>query len=278
MKFKFEAMKKMLSAVFVILMLVMISEVSKSQVVYFCNQPPVNGLPVDNASNFNFETTSGFLKVLINNQKPFDSNKLMMTVKELISDSFVTVKQNVFSVDNTLPWVAEDYQFDHDGDFRFTFSDGVKEIATGDVKVDVNEDYYPSDYGNDDFSDSYTDPTSTMYYIDSKVEASLPDEAGNFQYSNSTFLVNKGETLNLVFKVSNPKGLITDMLYVDVYSKKGKDSYGNFIETKEISMSDNPNEFSFNDTFNKKGEYTISVYTHDNVWINDCYISINYLH
>ena len=59
------------------------SFVLNAQVVYFCNQPSMNGLPVDNATEFIFDANTAFLKVLLNNQKAFGVSHLIMNVFEL---------------------------------------------------------------------------------------------------------------------------------------------------------------------------------------------------
>ena len=281
MVIKFVSMKSVFKkGMFVVCFAIVACGNIRSQVVYFCNQPDVNGLPVENASSFNFETNSGFLKVLLNNQKPFALTQLKLVVKELIQDSFIIVKQNVIQVNSNSNFTSLDYKIDHDGDYRFIFGDGLNEIAKGDVNVQVNEDYYPqTQYYEDDYGSDESDPSNTFYYVDSKVEASIPSYSNTFDYGSDSFLMDKDQGLDLIFQVTNaPKDIVTDMLYVDIYRKKGKDAYGDFIETKEVSIESGVQSTTFNYHFDKKGEYSVSVYTHDNVWINDSYFTIKFIH
>ena len=270
--------------IFLLLLGVFSSAVMNAQVVYFCNQPSMNGLPVDNATEFIFDANTAFLKVLLNNQKAFGVSHLIMNVFELQSDSFVSINENALAVNPNDIWTSTDYHFDHDGNYRFIFSDGKNELAKGDVKIDVNEDYYinSSDYwdstSDSDYDYGYNDPTSTFYYIDSKVEFSLPGAFNSFESPTTTILISKGESTDVVCQVSNPKGLVTSKLLVDIYSGTKKDAYKHLIETKEIEVTDNPNSKTFTYSFSKKGDYMFSVYTADDIWINDGSVSIKYLH
>jgi hypothetical protein len=75
--------------------------------------------------------------------------------------------------------------------------------------------------------------------------------------------------------VQNDKKLATTQLIVDVYRKKGND-YTEFVETKYYDITPSWSDTHFKYTFYKAGDYKISVYNKENVWINSGYVTIKY--
>jgi len=134
-----------------------------------------------------------------------------------------------------------------------------------------------TDDSDSDYSIDYDDPNSTFYYIDSKIKFCLDldsyqqplDPGSSFNISKT-----KGSWI-YVWVGNNGKKLATDQIIVDIYRKKGKD-YNDFVETVKYNITDTWPDTHFKYTFYKAGDYVFKMYTKNNVWIQDGYVTIGY--
>lgn len=97
---------------------------------------------------------------------------------------------------------------------------------------------------------------------------------GKAQNPSSTFkLEGNGKYVELV--LTNEKGLDTDKLMVDVWKKKEEDSnFNDHFDSKEVKIDKKQTTAVFHYSFRKPGEYKISVFTKDFVWITSGYVTI----
>lgn len=72
---------------------------------------------------------------------------------------------------------------------------------------------------------------------------------------------------------NNPSALNTDQIIVDIWRKKGS-QYDDFVETKRYNITSTLDYTYFKYSFFEKGDYKISVYTKDQVWINTGYVTV----
>ncbi len=135
----------------------------------------------------------------------------------------------------------------------------------------------PKKDSDSDYNIDYDDPSSTFYFIDSKIKFCLDlddnqeplDPGTSYNVSKS-----KGSWI-YVWVGNNGKKLATDQIVVDIYRKKGKD-YNDFVETVKYNITSTWPDTHFKYTFTKAGDYVFKMYTKDNVWIQDGYVTIGY--
>lgn len=97
---------------------------------------------------------------------------------------------------------------------------------------------------------------------------------GKTQNPGTTFKLNgNGKYVELV--LTNDKGFGTDLLLVDVWKKKEDDTnFNDHFDSKEVKIDKKQATVVFHYSFRKPGEYKISIFTKDNVWITSGYVTI----
>lgn len=163
-----------------------------------------------------------------------------------------------------------DINWKQDGDYKLSIMEGQKEISTNYYSVNVNEDDNLNISDLSDDYNKYNDPTNTFYYIDSKVEFY---ESVN-EFNEPINLNSEFHLGNVSVLVSNNKPIIANELIVSVYKLKGKSNQVK-VDEKKIPFNSGDLSVSFNYYFGIKGSFLVSVYTNDDIWINDGNIKIN---
>ncbi len=195
------------------------------------------------------------------------------------SNPVLIVSQKTDSLYQPVKWIkleknqsSTDYKTDllwgEDGDYKLQIIENQIETASDYFSVDVNEDDLLNNSWSDDYN-QYNDPSNTFYYIDSKVEFynKLSDTSNFYLSTEQEFSVG-----NVTVYVTNNKPIITDELKVSVYLEDGKKE--DLIEEKSIPIISGVLNVSFQYYFGNKGTYLVSVYTKDDIWINDGTIKI----
>ncbi len=141
-----------------------------------------------------------------------------------------------------------------------------------------------SNNGSDSGSNSiinYDDPASTFYFIDSKVKFCTELDANEQpQNPDEVYSIDKKkDNWIYVWVGNNGKPLGTEQLIVDIYKKKNKNSksYDKFVTTEKYNITNTWPDTHFKHIFKKAGYYVFRIYTKNNVWIQNGYITIEYL-
>lgn len=114
----------------------------------------------------------------------------------------------------------------------------------------------------------------TYYYSNSKI-IFCEEVTDNAPVNASTsFIITSGGG-SVTVQVDNGKAMKTTELIVDVYKKpSGGSDYTEFVETKRYDIKETWDRPYFDYMFSTPGEYKLSVYNGDEVWINSGTVSI----
>lgn len=217
--------------------------------------------------SLNFENQVGINKVVF-----FSGSISMINPVLVISKK----KESIYQITNRMKLeklsqisYTSDLIWHEDGDYKLTVIDGLKEVISEYFTVDVNENgSYDTDLSGNN-SNEYNDPNNTFYYINSKVDFCKSMSATNEPID----LSNEFTTGNVVVFLTNDKPVITTEFKVSVIRIKGKHKQ-ELLEKKYYPVNSGEKTVSFNYYFGNKGYYLISVFTSNDVWINDGYIKI----
>jgi len=228
------------------------------------------------ASSFTIPSGGGYLTVYVDNaNKPFNVTDLTVNIYKKGSsgdyDDLVETKYYTISKTNTATYF--EYTFKDAGDYQVEVNSGKGVwINSGTVTIHYSGDN--SDSGNSGYN--YDDPKSTFYFIDSKVQFCVDvDSHGKALDPGTTYYIDKGSGSYVYCAVENPKPFETDQLTVYIYKKKGGD-YDYLYDTKYYTISPDETDIYFKYSFYDAGDYQFKVYTKDDVWVNDGYVTIKY--
>ena len=242
--------------------------------VTFCEDVDANGDPVNEASSFTIQSGGGYLTVYVDNaNKPFNVTDLTVNIYKKGSsgdyDNLVDTKYYTISKTNVATYF--EYTFTDKGEYEVEVNTGSGTwINSGDVTINMSGDNSTSS-GYD-----YNDPTSTFYFIDSKVQFCTDvDSHGKAIDPGFTYYIDKSSGSYVYVAVENPKPFTTTQLTVYVYKKKGKD-YDLLYDTKYYDISADETDIYFKYSFYEAGDYQFKIYTKSDVWVNDGYVTIKY--
>jgi hypothetical protein len=243
--------------------------------VKFCTELTETQTPENPGETFYISPSGSRIYIWIGNDKKLATDQLVVTIHKKVGSEYSQLVETKY-YDITSTW--------EDTHFKYTF------YNTGDYKISIytkddvwiNSGYVSIKSDSDNTSDNTkkntentNDPSSTFYYSKSKVQFCV-DLDDNQQPLNPGTVYNIGKDDSWIYvHVQNDKSLATDQLIVDIYKKKGND-YSEFVETKKYDITPSREDTHFKYTFYKNGNYKISVYSKDNVWINSGYVEINY--
>lgn len=243
--------------------------------VKFCTDLDGNQLPKNPGEVFYISPTGSWIYIWIGNDKKLATTQLIVDIykkKNGEYDEFVETKY--YDITSTWEDTHFKYTFYNTGDYKISVY--TKEnvwINSGYVTIKSNSENSSNSSTKTD--DKYNDPSSTFYYMNSKVQFCLNLDANQFPINpGSSYNISKDGSWIYVH-VQNDKKLATSQLIVDIYKKKGND-YTEFVETKYYDITPTWSDTHFKYTFYKAGDYKISVYTKENTWINSGYVTINY--
>jgi len=139
-------------------------------------------------------------------------------------------------------------------------------------KISASEGNSTNAYSTTTSSGKSGGTTASDYYKNSKITVhnKISDD-GILGTAGSSYDI-LGDGLDFVYVQVNNYGeaLKTTEFIVDVYKKAG-DSYSDFVETKTFTVSENNSATHFKYFPPSAGDYRMSVYTKNSVWINDGY-------
>ncbi len=113
-----------------------------------------------------------------------------------------------------------------------------------------------------------------LYYDDVKVifceqvkEGKTVNEKTNFKMGDI------GAYVEIVLESSKP--LNTDIITVDIWKKEADNLYSEHTADQEIKLNGKIKQVNFHHSFFKPGDYKISFFSRDNVWITTGYVTVS---
>ncbi len=114
-----------------------------------------------------------------------------------------------------------------------------------------------------------------LYYDDVKVvfceqlkEGKIVNEKTNFKMGDI------GAYVEILLQSAKP--LNTELITVDIWKKEAEsNSFSEHADDQEIKISSKSKQVNFHHSFFKPGEYKISFFNHDNVWITTGYVTVS---
>ena len=208
-------------------------------------------------------------------------NAVVFSAAALTTNPVLVVSQKTDSLFRPVKWMkfnknsngtdyTTDIVWEQDGDYKLSVVGDQKEIVSDYYTINVNEEDALNTANSDEDYNQYNDPQNTFYYIDSKVEFY------NEMNKNSEPVFNADNEFaigSVTVLVTNNKPIVANELKVSIYSEQGKKGE-ELIEEKNIPMTSGVASVSFDYNFGNKGTYLVSVYTTNDVWINDGTIKI----
>jgi hypothetical protein len=251
-----------------------------SQRIYFCENYTTSGEPIGPSTKLSSPAEGGYIYVLYQNGSAnITADKLYIYVDKLATSDYVPFDVQEMTVDKTKNWAVYDYNFKTVGDYRVVVKDqNLKELSKEYIQLVPKEEESTSNSSDDDWLD-YDDPTSMFYYTYSTIEAcvGIDSYTGTPNTVSTSFSIDRSLGGRIYFKVSNPgKDIHTDQLVVYI-NKNDASGVSQTFDTKYFTVTDSSRSWDyFIYDFYSDGDYTISVYTKDFVFINTLSINCSY--
>ena len=252
-----------------------------SQRIYFCENHTQSGEPIGPSTKLSSPAEGGFIYVLYQNgSSNITADKLFLYIDKLATSDYVPFDVKEMTVDKTKNWAVYDYQFTSIGDYRAVVKDqNMKELSKEYIQLVLKETESTSSTDSDDDWLDYDDPTSMFYYTYSTIEAcvGIDSYSGVPNTVSASFSIDRNLGGRIYFKVSNPdKDIYTDQLIFYI-NKNDASGTSQTFDTKYYTVNDSSRSWDyFYYDFYSEGDYTISVYTKDFVFINTLSINCSY--
>lgn len=261
-----------------------------SKSVVLCEDYSTSGVPSGVYDSWDINADGGYVYVLYRNGSSKIKGELSLWVDKKDEDGYYTAWSTLdFDVDNSKTWAVYDYLLEEDGEYKFSvmdekgnllaeteatvqYKDGEEPSNNDDDEDEaVKED--ESDDDDDDAFDKYDEdgnPT-TWYYEDSYIEfAKNIDSDGIAEDASEEWSYSSGGT-TLYILYTDEVEIKTDEVHVEIYG--GKD-YSELIEEYDVTVEPDWGWFKFKQTFKKKGNYSVSIYNEDDIFMNSGYLTI----
>ncbi len=242
--------------------------------VKFCTELDSKQLPSDAGTVFYINPSGSWVYVWVGNDKALNTSGLKMDVyRKSGSDYSELVETKNYDITPTWEDTHFKYSFYKAGDYKVSVynSEGTW-IANGFVTIKMNDD---TSNKKDNTDDKYNDPSSTFYYMNSKVQFCLDLDDNQLPVKPGTSYIISKKGSWIYVHIQNDKKLATSQLIVRVYKKKGK-NYKELVATKYYDIKPEWEDTHFKYTFYKAGDYKVSISSKDDVWMNSGYVKISY--
>jgi hypothetical protein len=246
--------------------------------IIFCEEVESNE-PVNESTSFIIPSSGGSLTVQVNNgSKPLKTTQMIVDIYKIPAggnDYTEFVETKNYDIKETWNKPYFEYTFSGVGEYKFyVYNADEVFINSGTVTMKLKGSTTTTTNTRSNPRSGGDAPVDTYYYSNSKVifcEDVVNNEPSN---ASTEFTIPKAGAY-LTVQVDNGKALKTTQLVVDIYKKpKGSSDYTEFVETKRYDIEEHWNRPYFTYTFYSGGEYKLSVYNADEVWINAGYVTI----
>ena len=112
-----------------------------------------------------------------------------------------------------------------------------------------------------------------LYYNDIKVIFCEQVKEGKIVNEKTSFkMTEPGTYVEIVLQCGKP--LNTDVINVDVWKKDQSNSYTEYVIDQEVKLDSKSRQVNFHHSFFKPGDYKISFFNNENVWMTSGYVSV----
>ncbi len=255
------------SFLFFLLLYVGASFHSTAQTIVFAKSFTETGEGLNKRNIWYADSAESRIAIIFNNgRQTINSHKIYVEIKNA-ADSLTKL---IFNVGSNKNWVADYYNLPEIGKYVVSARDDKGNIlATTDVFLRGKEENSKTD-------DTYkmANAAETKRFSLSKIIFCEAFKEGRAQNEGTSFKIEgKGKYVEII--LTSDKPLSTDKLMVDVWKKKNDDqSFNEHFDTKEFKTDKTKSTAVFHYSFRKPGDYKISIFNKEFVWINSGYVTI----
>lgn len=203
----------------------------------------------------------------VNGKQTIQLHRLTAEIK-MPNDSLVKL---VLKVGSNKNWVAEYFTMTEIGKYEVT----VKDDKGNNLAVNTLFLRGQESFRTDNEPVQISNAVMTLKYEKCVLTFCESFKNGEFIHPGSNFKwTEKGKYIEIVLQSDTP--IETDKIVMDVWKKKeGESVYSDHVDSKEVKVDRTKNTNVFHYSFRKQGDYKISLFTKDIVWITSGYVSIS---
>ncbi len=238
----------------------LIALTTEAQRVYFCESYTEDGDPVGINSAWTITADAGYVYVLFNQADVIQAEELVFSIDKLLDGSYKSYSTRYVKNDPKKKWALLDYNFTEDGSYKVSVGAGGNVFASEYVSISWKA---PSD----------TDDNDVLKFIESDISV-CKDVANELPIGQSeTFTLEPGGN-NLYVYADIMRTIDSDEVILDIYKKDTGTGNFEFKDSMTYTVTSSWEKLWLKYFFTEPGDYEISVYTKENVWVNTCYITL----
>jgi hypothetical protein len=255
-------MKKIpLCLTWILCLIFSINQVASAQPkVSLCEDYTSAGQPIGANTEWTMKPTGGGVYILYNNNGvPISWPKLYVLIDREIDGEYREYATKSFAPDQSKSWAVFDFSFRDKGTFRVQMADEqMNPLAERIIEIKFEGDATDEEVLENASLTFCLGIDENENPVDISETFLISAEAGSYIY---LYVDNGGEAMG------------TEGLIVDVWN--GAD-YGDYVDTKNLTIEEQWTATYFKYTFTKAGEYKVMVYRKDNSLVVSGYVSIKY--
>jgi len=248
------------------LLLLLSVSVSFAQQVYFTSSFTEDGEPIGAKNVWDIKPWGSFVYVFMDNEgERFSGSILYMFVDKMEMDStYEPFDSKAINIPYNQRWIAYNYKFTIPGEYEFYFIDKNENRLAGE-RVTIQ-------YENTNYSVST--PSSSSYYENCKVLFCEKILVGGDPLGVKTGL-SLSQSNKIFVVLNNYKSLKTGKLLIDVWRKKNRAfDYDDYMYSKKFRLNPDWPDAFFEFTFEEPGDYKLSIYNENEVYIKSGYLKV----
>lgn len=250
-----------------ILIFLFISGVLAAQQIYFSDSYTEDGEPIGAKNIWEIKPWGSFVYVFLDNKGEILTGPILyMFVDRMNADSsYEPFDSKAINISYNQKWAVYNYKFALPGKYEVYFIDrNQNKLASEKIIVQYEESNY-----------SKNTASSSSYYENCKVLFCEKILVGGqpLGIRRSISLSKNGSNIYIV--LNNYAPLKTAKLLIDVWRKKNRAfDYDEYVQSKKYSLNPDWPDAYLKYEFDKQGEYKISIYNEDEVYIKSGYITV----
>lgn len=267
-------MKTLLSFLFVGL-LTFSSQALMAQRIYPCGDVTDSGDPKDIGYEWNITADGGYVYLLFKNNKTIYDDVVYFFIDIMNSGKYEEFDTKSVKPESGDDYALLDYKFTKAGEYKIQIINADYEtVATEYLTINMKGGSSGSNNNSGNYNDDDDEEIDSDYYANSEVIACTDVESNTPINVGTVFSLSKNEG-TVIFQVKNGKALKTEGLKVKIYRKgRGSSDYDEYVTTKNYDIKVTWDKPYFSYQFTETGEYKLAIYSEEDVWINNGYVSI----
>jgi hypothetical protein len=246
--------------------LLFMASVSAAQQIYFTSSYTEDGEPIGAKNIWEIKPWGSFVYIFLDNEgERFSNPMLYMFVDKMEPDSsFEPFDSKAINVPYNQRWIAYNYKFTLPGEYEFYFTDKNQNII---AEERVTVQYESTNY-------SVRTPSSSSYYENCSILFCEKILVGGDPLGVKTSLsISQSNQVYVV--LNNYKPLKTGKLLLDVWRKRNRAfDYDDYMFSKKYRLNPEWPDAYFLFTFEEPGDYKLSIYNENEVYIKSGYIKV----